>query len=224
MRALLVEDDAEVASALADGLQRYGWQVDHVSTGAMALRSRAGSDVILLDLNLPDMDGLELCRSLRNASQVPIIAVTARSSEMDQVICLRLGADDYVVKPYRLQELLARMAAVTRRSAAPAAGAVDHVIRRGRITIDRAQHKVLVDGAEVQLTLKEFALLNLLAERPGWVYSRQQLLEAVWDQKWAGESRTLDTHVAALRRKLGAAGRIRTTRGVGFSFESVTGK
>ncbi|TVL91495.1 response regulator transcription factor [Streptomyces sp. SAJ15] len=221
MRVLLVEDDVEVADALTEGLQQYGWTVDHVSTGAAALRRHECGDIVLLDLNLPDMDGLEVCRGLRAMCAVPIIAVTARSDEMDKVLGLRLGADDYIVKPYRLQELLARMAAVMRRTGTRPAPAepVNPVLTRGRLTIDPAQRTVSLDGRPVILTRKEFELLVLLAGTPGRVFLREQLLDAVWNQQWAGSSRTLDTHVAALRRKLGSTKWIKTTRGVGFSFQ-----
>ncbi|GLV72694.1 response regulator transcription factor [Streptomyces hygroscopicus] len=221
LKVLLVEDDVEVADALTEGLQQYGWTVDHVTTGAAALGRRECGDIVLLDLNLPDMDGLEVCRGLRTACAVPIIAVTARSDEMDKVLGLRLGADDYIVKPYRLQELLARMAAVMRRTAGtqpPPAEAADPVLVRGRLTIDPDRRTVLLDGRPVPLTRKEYELLVLLAGAPGRVFLREQLLDAVWDQRWTGSSRTLDTHVAALRRKLGSTKWISTTRGVGFSF------
>ncbi|MFH8368360.1 response regulator transcription factor [Streptomyces sp. NPDC018031] len=201
MKALLVEDDDEVAGALIEGLRQYGWTVDHVSTGAAALQRGSWGDIVLLG-----------CR-------VPIIAVTARSDEMDKVLGLRLGADDYIVKPYRLQELLARMAAVLRRTRPEPAAEPTPVLVSGRLTIDREQRTALLDGRPVPLTRKEFELLLLLAGSPNRVFPREQLLDAVWDQQWVGNSRTLDTHVAALRRKLGSTRWIRTTRGVGFSFE-----
>ncbi|MGP4000272.1 response regulator transcription factor [Streptomyces sp. 8N706] len=228
MKALIVEDDPEVVGALAEGLQQHGWDVAHVSTGASALRAPDAFDIVLLDLNLPDMDGLEVCQSLRSATSVPIIAVTARSDEFDKVLCLRLGADDYIVKPYRLQELLARMAAVRRRVGTRPAEAAErpeqdnagHIIDHGRLTIDQLERTVLLDGSPVGLTRKEFELLVLLAGAPRRVFTRAHLLESVWSHRWIGPSRTLDSHVAALRRKLGDGRWIKTARGVGFSFET----
>lgn len=218
MKVLLVEDDAEVASALTEGLEDHGWTVDHVSTGRAALRVQDPGEVILLDLNLPDMDGLEVCRGLRDVRRAPIIAVTARSDEMDKVLCLRLGADDYVVKPYRLQELLARMVAVVRRAHGTQEERADAVVTQGAFSIDRDRREVRVMGRHVHLTRKEFDLLMLLSSAPGRVFSREFLLAEVWRQEWMGSSRTLDTHVASLRRKLGSTEWIRTSRGVGFSF------
>ncbi|OUD00929.1 hypothetical protein CA983_22955 [Streptomyces swartbergensis] len=218
MKVLLVEDDAEVASALTEGLEDHGWTVDHVSTGRAALRVQDPGEVILLDLNLPDMDGLEVCRGLRDVRRAPIIAVTARSDEMDKVLCLRLGADDYVVKPYRLQELLARMVAVVRRAHGTQEERADTVVTQGAFSIDRDRREVRVMGRHVHLTRKEFDLLVLLSSAPGRVFSREFLLAEVWRQEWMGSGRTLDTHVASLRRKLGSTEWIRTSRGVGFSF------
>ncbi|MBW1598468.1 response regulator transcription factor [Streptomyces sp. JJ38] len=231
MKALLVEDDGGVAEALAEALGQYGWDVHHVATGHEALARTSpgntrgdgtGPDIVLLDLNLPDMDGIEVCRSLRSSSRVPIIAVTARSGELDKVLCLRVGADDYVVKPYRIQELLARMTAVLRRAGTQHTAPPEPVITEGALTIDRARRIVTLDGDVVELTRKEFDLLALLAASPTRVFPRERLLDAVWDQQWPGNSRSLDAHVAAIRRKLGSRGWIRTSRGVGFSFEPPT--
>ncbi|MCZ7414481.1 MULTISPECIES: response regulator transcription factor [unclassified Streptomyces] len=230
MKALLVEDDSSVAEALTEALGRYGWDVHHVATGREALAGTGpgniraagdgtGPDIVLLDLNLPDMDGIEVCRSLRSSSRVPIIAVTARSGELDKVLCLRVGADDYVVKPYRMQELLARMTAVLRRTGTQHTTPSEPVITEGALTIDRARRIVTLDGDVVELTRKEFDLLALLAASPTRVFPRERLLDAVWDQQWPGNSRSLDAHVAAIRRKLGSREWIRTSRGVGFSFE-----
>ncbi|MGW0881250.1 response regulator transcription factor [Streptomyces sp. NPDC002671] len=218
---MLVEDDPDVASALMESLEQYGWDVEHSSTGGSALYSQPTWDIVLLDLNLPDMDGLEVCQRLRSSHEVPIIAVTARSDQMDKVLCLRLGADDYIVKPYQIQELLARMTAVIRRSVPqqtpPAAPAES--ISEGQIVIDRRTRRVSVAGRDLALTRKEFDLLVVLARAPGRVFTRDQLFAAVWSETWGGASRTLDTHVASLRRKLGSSNWIRTIRGVGFSFE-----
>ena len=214
MRVLLVEDDDAIAEPLTAGLERHGFQVSRVRTGAEALAAPP-HEVILLDLGLPDLDGIDVCRRLRAASAVPIIVVTARSEEVDRVLGLELGADDYVVKPFGFRELVARIRAVTRR-ARPATGPPEGPQRVGRLELDRRQRQVRLDGAEVTLTAKEFDLLSLLAEDPGAVYTRDQILEQVWDPHWFGPTKTLDVHVASLRKKLGDPGWIETVRGVGF--------
>jgi two-component system response regulator RegX3 len=214
MRVLLVEDDDAIAEPLTAGLGRYGFQVSRVRTGAEALAAPA-HEVVLLDLGLPDLDGIDVCRRLRATSAVPIIVVTARSEEVDRVVGLELGADDYVVKPFGFRELVARIRAVTRR-ARPAPGPTESPQRVGRLELDRRQRLVRLDGSAVTLTAKEFDLLALLAEDPGAVVARDQLLEQVWDPHWFGPTKTLDVHVASLRRKLGDPGWIETVRGVGF--------
>jgi two-component system response regulator RegX3 len=214
MRVLLVEDDDAIAEPLTSGLERHGFQVRRVRTGAEALAT-APHDVVLLDLGLPDMDGMDVCRRLRASSTVPIIVITARSEEVDRVVGLELGADDYVVKPFGFRELVARIRAVTRR-ARPAAGSVEGPQRVGRLELDRRQRLVRLDGAEVALTAKEFDLLALLAEDPGAVCARDQILEQVWDPHWFGPTKTLDVHVASLRKKLRDPSWIETVRGVGF--------
>ena len=214
MRVLLVEDDDAIAEPLTAGLGRYGFQVSRVRTGAEALAAPA-HEVVLLDLGLPDLDGIDVCRRLRAGSAVPIIVVTARSEEVDRVLGLELGADDYVVKPFGFRELVARIRAVTRR-ARPAPGAVEGAQRLGTMELDRRQRLVRLDGVEMTLTAKEFDLLALLAEDPGAVFTRDQILERVWDPHWFGPTKTLDVHVASLRKKLGDPGWIETVRGVGF--------
>jgi two-component system response regulator RegX3 len=214
MRVLLVEDDDTIAEPLTAGLERHGFQVSRARTGAEALAAPP-HEVVLLDLGLPDMDGIDVCRRLRAASAVPIIVVTARSEEVDRVLGLELGADDYVVKPFGFRELVARIRAVTRR-ARPAAGPAEVPQRLGTLELDRRQRRVRLNGAEVTLTAKEFDLLTLLAEDPGAVYTRDQILEQVWDPHWFGPTKTLDVHVASLRKKLGDPGWIETVRGVGF--------
>ena len=211
---LLVEDDDSIADPLTSGLGRHGFQVSRARTGAEALAA-APHDVVLLDLGLPDMDGMDVCRRLRATSTVPIIVVTARSEEVDRVVGLELGADDYVVKPFGFRELVARIRAVTRR-ARPAAGPAEGPQQLGPLELDRRQRLVRLDEAEVALTAKEFDLLALLAEDPGAVFARDQILERVWDPHWFGPTKTLDVHVASLRRKLGDPGWIETVRGVGF--------
>ncbi len=224
MHLLLVEDDDAIAEPLRRGLEREGISVTRAATGAAALAATTGSggppgcfDLVLLDLGLPDLDGLEVCRGIRSASAVPIIVVTARGDEVDRVVGLELGADDYLTKPFGFRELLARIRAVLRR-AGPADGrgpSATGPLNVGSLTIDLRTREVAVDGEVVGLTPKEFDLLAHLAEDPGRVFSRGEILEAVWDPHWYGPTRTLDAHVASLRRKLGA-GRIETVRGVGF--------
>ena len=212
MKVLLVEDEDSIAEPLAEGLRREGFTVERAATGAEALAA-GPADVVLLDLRLPDTDGYAVCRGLRERSDVPIIMVTARGEEVDKVIGLELGADDYVVKPFGLRELIARIHAVTRRTQpAPAAGPL-HV---GALEVDVRARRALLDGAELALTAKEFDLLAALAAEPGAAVTRQQLLRQVWDTDWYGQTKTIDVHVGSLRRKLGDPGWIETVRGVGF--------
>jgi len=214
VRLLLVEDDEAIAAPLAEGLERQGFEVTHVRLGAAALRAAPAAELILLDLGLPDQDGLAVCRQIRATSPVPIIIVTARADEVDRVVGLELGADDYMIKPFGLRELVARIRAVTRRTAPPTAPpAAQHI---GSLAVDRRTHRVTLLGADVPLTPKEFALLALLAEDAGAVVSRHDILAEVWDAHWYGPTRTLDVHVAALRKKLGDQRWVETVRGVGF--------
>ncbi len=213
LRVLLVEDDEGIAEPLAEGLSREGFEVRRVATGAEALSARS-PDVVLLDLGLPDMDGYAVCRQLRARSSVPILVITARGAEMDRVVGLELGADDYVVKPFGFRELTARIRAVLRRSAEPAPG--EPVQELGALTVDRRARRVLVEGREVALSPKEFDLLALLADDPGAMVSRQTILEEVWDAHWYGPTKTVDVHVASLRRKLGCPEWIETVRRVGL--------
>ncbi len=221
MRVLLVEDDQSIASPLVRGLEREGFEVRHCERGgdALAAFEAVPSDVVLLDLGLPDIDGFDLCRELRSRSEVPIIVVTARGDEIDRVVGLELGADDYVVKPFGLRELVARIRAVTRRAAAgsaegPSSG--DPSPGAPRLQVDRRTRRVVVDGEEVSLTPKEFDLLALLAHDPGAVCSRQHILDEVWDPHWYGPTKTLDVHIGSLRRKLRDPRWIETVRGVGY--------
>ena len=216
MRVLLVEDDERIGEPLVEGLTAMGVTVDWVKTGADALRF-AEPEVVLLDLGLPDVDGTVICRELRARSPlVSIIVITARGGEDDRVIGLDAGADDYVVKPFGLRELEARIRAVSRR-AVVAGGLVDGGVQvLGRLTIDRRAHRVFVDGSEVGLTPKEFALLALLAEDQGAIVNRQDVFDEVWDSHWYGPTKTLEVHVASLRRRLGHPEWIETVRGVGL--------
>lgn len=216
MRLLLVEDDERIAEPLVDGLTRMGFDVDWVVTGAEALQYR-DPEVVLLDLGLPDVDGTVVCRELRSrAPLVSIIVITARNGEDDRVTGLDSGADDYVVKPFGMRELEARIRAVSRRVQV-AGGLVDGGVQDlGRLVIDRRAHRVSVDGAEVALTPKEFALLALLAEDQGAIVKRQVVFDEVWDSHWYGPTKTLEVHVASLRRRLGHPEWIETVRGVGL--------
>jgi DNA-binding response OmpR family regulator len=212
MRVLVVEDEEAIAEPLAEGLRREGFTVTVAGTGAEALAADE-ADVVLLDLRLPDIDGLDVCRELRARSDVPIIVVTARGEEVDRVVGLELGADDYVVKPFGIRELIARIRAVTRRSQGRA---VDAPINIGELQLDERGRRVTIGGEALDLTPKEFDLLSALARDPGAVVSRRRLLEEVWNTSWYGSTKTIDVHVAALRRKLGDAALIETVRGVGF--------
>jgi DNA-binding response OmpR family regulator len=213
LRILLVEDDDRVAGALTIALRRAGFDVHRVATGKDALD--AGEvQIVLLDLGLPDMDGVEVCRELRRRSDVPIIAVTARSDERDRVMGLRTGADDYVVKPFGAAELIARIEAVLRRSRR--VDTADATIDLGGVVVSLAGREVTRDGTPIPVTRKEFDLLALLAKEPGTVVTRDRILAEVWHTTWQGSSHTLDVHVASLRTKLGLPDCIETVRGVGY--------
>lgn len=215
-RVLLVEDDDSIARSLLGPLETAGFRVEHVATGAEAIAAE-DADVILLDLGLPDMDGYDVCRSIRARSDVPIIVVTARSDEFDRVLGLELGADDYMVKPLGTRELIARIRAVLRRSGGRTpAGPNDDFLEVGPLRIDRRTHRIHLDGAEIAFTPKEFELLVFLAEDAGAVRTRTDIVEHVWDANWFGPTKTVDAHVASIRRKLGAHSWIESVRGVGF--------
>jgi DNA-binding response OmpR family regulator len=218
-RLLVVEDDESIAEPLVEGLEREGFTVARVATGAAALGA-GESDLVLLDLGLPDLDGREVCRRLRARTGVPIIVVTARSDELDRVLLLELGADDYVVKPFGFRELVARIRAVQRRTGPGPARGEDTQQGLGRLVIDRAARRVWLAGEELDLTPKEFDLLAYLAEEPSRVRTREDIIARVWDEHWWGSTKTLDVHVASLRRKLGDAhGWITTLRGVGYRLD-----
>lgn len=219
MDVLIVEDDDAIAEPLARGLERENLRPRRVATGADALAAEP-ADVVLLDLGLPDMDGRDVCRRLREVSEVPIIVVSARGEELDRVLLLELGADDYLVKPFGLQELVARIRAVTRRSRGNARAATSSADSApptiGALAVDRRAHRVTLAGAEIALTPKEYDLIALLAADPGRVFTRTEIFDEVWDPHWYGPTKTLDVHVASVRRKLGDPGWIETVRGVGF--------
>jgi len=210
----VVEDDPAIADPLVAGLARNGFEPTHVGDGRSALAAVGGADMVLLDLGLPDLDGAEVCRQLRDRSGVPIIVVSARSDEVDRVLLLEMGADDYVVKPFGLRELIARIRAVARRT-----GGGEPAPQRlevGALVVDLRTHEVSVEGTLVDLTPKEFDLLAHLAADPGAALTRRSILEEVWDANWYGSSKTLDVHVASIRRKLGHPEWIQAVRGVGF--------
>jgi DNA-binding response OmpR family regulator len=217
LKVLLVEDDRQVAEPLVENLRRYEHDVEHVATGIEAV-THPEVDLVLVDLGLPDLDGLEVCRRLRQSSDVPIIVISARSEESDRVLALHVGADDYLIKPFGIRELIARMEAVSRRYR-PAS---DHGVPapeahgRGQLRVDPRSRQVSVFGAPVRLTRKEFDLLALLMEDWGAVVRREVIINRVWDGNWLGSTRTVDSHVSALRRKLSGAVVIETVRGVGF--------
>ena len=212
VRILIVEDEDAIAEPLAEGLEREGFEVERAATGAEALAATE-PDLVLLDLRLPDVDGYTVCRELRARSDVPIIVVTAKGEEVDRVIGLELGADDYVVKPFGLRELVARIRAVMRR--ARSGGTGEAPVRVGPLEVDARARRALLDGDEIQLTAKEFDLLALLAREAGAVVPRTRILEQVWNTTWYGSSKTVDVHVASLRRKLGDPRWIETIRGIG---------
>jgi DNA-binding response OmpR family regulator len=213
MHLLVVEDEDAIAEPLVDGLRREGFDVTRVANGRDALEAPA-CDLVLLDLRLPDIDGLDVCRQLRERSRVPIIVVTARGEEADRVVGLELGADDYLVKPYGLRELIARIRAVTRRAAG--AAATNEPMRVGGLEVDERARQAFLGGEAIDLTPKEFDLLAALARDPGAAVTRQRLLADVWQTTWYGSAKTIDVHVAALRKKLGDPGWIETVRGIGF--------
>jgi DNA-binding response OmpR family regulator len=226
VRVLLIEDDDTIAEPLTEGLRVYGLTVRHVGTGTAGLHGPY-DDVVLLDLGLPDMDGIDVCRGIRRTSDVPVIILSARGEEADRVLGLELGADDYLAKPFSVRELVARIRAVHRRRQPPREAPYegeretpyegdDERTGPGPLVVDRRTRQVWVGGEQVALTPKEFELLALLAEDAGAVYSRQEILGRVWDEHYDGPTKTLDVHVATLRRKLGDPAWIQTLRGVGF--------
>ncbi|MFD5635467.1 response regulator transcription factor [Streptomyces sp. NPDC059445] len=221
MRLLLVEDDNHVAAALSAVLARHGFEVTHARSGEEALQALVpesdGFGVVLLDLGLPDQDGYEVCGKIRKRTATPVIMVTARADVRSRIHGLNLGADDYVVKPYDTGELLARIHAVSRRTAHDDGSAPgEDLVLLGPVRIELPNRQVTVDGSAVQLTRKEFDLLALLAQRPGVVFRREQIISEVWRTSWEGTGRTLEVHVASLRSKLRMPALIETVRGVGY--------
>ena len=219
MKVLVVEDDDRVAAALRTALARHGMDVDRLATGREVLDHLPAADVVLLDLGLPDVDGLEVCRRIREAGETPVIVVSARGRVDERILGLHHGADDYLVKPYDVGELVARIHAVRRRRtpalAAPVSPRAVAELADG-VVLDRAGHTLSVEGVEIGLSRKEFAVLALLADADGAVCTRDHLVAEVWGRRWPGADRTLDVHVATLRTKLGRPGLIVTVRGVGY--------
>ncbi len=218
MRVLVVEDEDAIAEPLVEGLQREGWEVERVATGAEALERVDDAEIVLLDVRLPDIDGFTVCREIRARSRVPVIMVTARGEEIDRVVGLELGADDYVVKPFGLRELVARMRAVLRRFGDEPTTDADGIVTAGTVSIDTRARRVSVEGKELadELTPKEYDLLLALAADPGTVVPKERLVREVWGTSWYGAAKTVDVHVASLRRKLGDPGLVETIRGVGL--------
>ncbi|SCG56838.1 two-component system, OmpR family, response regulator RegX3 [Micromonospora coxensis] len=221
----MVEDEESFSDALSYMLRKEGFEVSVAATGPSALTEfdRTGADIVLLDLMLPEMSGTEVCRQLRQRSHVPIIMVTARDSEIDKVVGLEIGADDYVTKPYSPRELVARIRAVLRRQSPEVAESGAPTLAAGPVRMDIERHVVTVDGAPVQLPLKEFELLELLLRNAGRVLTRGQLIDRVWGADYVGDTKTLDVHVKRLRSKIepepSAPRFIVTVRGLGYKFE-----
>jgi DNA-binding response OmpR family regulator len=222
MTILLVEDDRAIADALVDGLRDNGYAVTHVVLGSEAVsKVRAGGiTTVILDLGLPDIDGTEVCRQIRAFSHVPIIVASARETEMDRVTVLDMGADDYVVKPFGIKELVARIHAVMRRASGTVAPITQ--IEAGALVIDTKSRTVTVGGNSVALTPKEFDLLAYLSREPGTVFRRADILRDVWQTTWYGTTKTLDAHVASIRKKLGNPEWVESVRGVGFTLRIVS--
>ena len=223
MRVLLIEDDPAVAAGIVDALAGASHTVRHESTGGAGLQAVRDDapDLVVLDLGLPDIDGTDVCRSIRADSAVPIIVVSARSDEIDRVLALEMGADDFLVKPFGIRELIARIRAVSRRSVVETMNAAPTLPERrlGPLVIDLRGQRITVDGEPVHLTSIEYQLLLFLSQEPGAVRPRSDILRAVWKTEWFGASKTLDAHVAALRKKLGSPAWIESVRAVGFRFE-----
>ena len=226
-RILVVEDEASFSEALAYLLGREGFEVSVADTGVKAIEEfdRNGADLVLLDLMLPGLSGTEVCRQLRTRSHVPIIMLTAKDSEVDKVVGLELGADDYVTKPYSSRELLARIHAVLRRIGDLSLGADDgHVLVAGPVRMDTERHLVSVDNESVNFPLKEFELLEFLMRNSGRVLTRMQLIDRVWGSDYVGDTKTLDVHIKRLRAKIEKDPAnpvyIQTVRGLGYKMEA----
>ncbi len=219
MHILLVEDDDRIVAALRPALHRHGMTTTRLSRGRGAVDHLVGVDVVLLDLGLPDIDGVDVCRAIRAVSEVPVIVVSARGEVDDRILGLHSGADDYLVKPYDIGELVARVHAVYRRrrvATSTGGNGPGDVVVMDEVSVDLKRHTVTVAGRAVTLTRKEFQVLALLASSGGAVCTRSRIVAEVWGRSWAGANRTLDVHVATLRTKLGRADLVHTVRGVGY--------
>jgi DNA-binding response OmpR family regulator len=222
---VLVEDDVHIADLVSLYLDQSGYRVYRADNGGDGLRTVAERDprLVILDVGLPgEIDGLELCRRLRTTSNVPVIMLTARDGEIDRVLGLELGADDYVTKPFSPRELVARVKAILRRADGAAQARVDGarlVLRAGDVEVDTGRAEARIDGKVVPLTTREFALLLYLAENKGLALSRRQLLDGAWGADWYGDERTVDVHVRQLRKKMGDALPLATVRGIGYRLE-----
>jgi two-component system response regulator RegX3 len=222
-KVLLIEDEESFGEALAYQLKREGYEVDRVTDGAAGLQrfKAAGADLVLLDLMLPGMAGEDVCKEIRRSSRVPVIMLTAKDAELDKVLGLELGADDYVTKPFSARELIARMKSVLRR-ASPDGTSADGVLEAGGIRLDADRFEVAVRGEPVHLPRKEFELLEILMENLGRVLSRETLIDRVWGPEYFGDSRTLDVHIKRLRAKCEVdphnPRHLVTIRGLGYKF------
>ena len=225
-KILIVEDEEALSDPLAFLLGREGFQTIVVDNGldALPVFDREGADLVLLDVMLPGMSGMEVCRKLREVSSVPIIMLTAKESELDKVLGLELGADDYVTKPYSARELIARIRAVLRRRSAETDSATESVLQGGPVRMDIDRHVVTVNGEEISMPLKEFELLEILLRNVGRVMTRGQLIERVWGADYVGDTKTLDVHIKRLRSKIepdsSAPQYVVTVRGLGYKFEA----
>lgn len=225
-KILIVEDEEALSDPLAFLLGREGFQTIVVDNGldALPVFDREGADLVLLDVMLPGMSGMEVCRKLREVSSVPIIMLTAKDSELDKVLGLELGADDYVTKPYSARELIARIRAVLRRRSAETDSATESVLQGGPVRMDIDRHVVTVNGEEISMPLKEFELLEILLRNVGRVMTRGQLIERVWGVDYVGDTKTLDVHIKRLRSKIepdsSAPQYVVTVRGLGYKFEA----
>jgi DNA-binding response OmpR family regulator len=216
-KILVVDDEANIIELAKLYLEREGYQVEGVSTGGEAIEKQRATepDLIILDLMLPDVDGFEVCRQIRAKSEVPILMLTAKKEDVDKIVGLEIGADDYFTKPFNPRELVARVKAILRRY--QAGQKMGETIEIGNLRIDLARHEVTVSGEPVTLRTKEFALLSTLAQNPGIVFSREKLLDSVWGYDYYGETRTVDVHINHLRDKLAGSGaNIETLRGTGY--------
>jgi DNA-binding response OmpR family regulator len=218
---VVVDDESNIAELVELYLAREGYRVVTAGSGQGALDAVATARprLVVLDVGLPDIDGLEVCRRLRRTSSIPVIFLTARDGEVDRILGLELGADDYITKPFSPAELVARVKAVLRRVDG---GAAAEVVQAGRVAIDLGRREVRVDDTVVEFTTKEFELLRFLAERPGLALSRQQILDGVWGYDWFGDARTVDVHIAQVRKKIGDAVPITTVRGLGYRLDRPT--